>query len=135
MRINALVAKSMRVPPEGWTMKDETPWPGNNSKDHPSMIQVLLPHNVGNELPCLVYTSREKRPAFQHHNKAGAINAMVSISSTIISQITFSHSHDRKLKQAFFFGLNVAAVFPASCISSVKQCSFCAKLGLQSLCK
>lgn len=86
VRINALVAKSMRVPPEGWTLKDETPWPGNNPKDHPSMIQVLLPHNVGNELPCLVYTSREKRPAFQHHGKAGAINALVSISSTIISQ-------------------------------------------------
>ncbi|KAL3024567.1 hypothetical protein AAZX31_04G130700 [Glycine max] len=83
VRINALVAKSMRVPPEGWTMKDETPWPGNNSKDHPSMIQVLLPHNVGNELPCLVYTSREKRPAFQHHNKAGAINAMLRVSAVL----------------------------------------------------
>ncbi|KAL9314391.1 hypothetical protein ACSQ67_019843 [Phaseolus vulgaris] len=83
VRINALVAKSMRVPPEGWTMKDETPWPGNNSKDHPSMIQVLLPHNVGNELPCLVYTSREKRPAFQHHGKAGAINALLRVSAVL----------------------------------------------------
>ncbi|KAK7354366.1 hypothetical protein VNO80_19826 [Phaseolus coccineus] len=83
VRINALVAKSMRVPPEGWTMKDETPWPGNNPKDHPSMIQVLLPHNVGNELPCLVYTSREKRPAFQHHGKAGAINALLRVSAVL----------------------------------------------------
>lgn len=100
MRINALVAKSMRVPPEGWTMKDETPWPGNNSKDHPSMIQVLLPHNVGNELPCLVYTSREKRPAFQHHNKAGAINAMVSISSTFGLSVYFLFSFS---KNSFHF--------------------------------
>ncbi|RDX76242.1 Cellulose synthase A catalytic subunit 7 [UDP-forming], partial [Mucuna pruriens] len=83
VRINALVAKSMRVPPEGWTMKDETPWPGNNPKDHPSMIQVLLPRNGGNELPCLVYTSREKRPAFQHHSKAGAINALLRVSAVL----------------------------------------------------
>ena len=33
----------------------------------------------GNELPRLVYVSREKRPGFQHHKKAGAMNALVSI--------------------------------------------------------
>lgn len=71
------MAKSKRVPPEGWSMKDETPWPGNNGKDHPAMIQILLGHDGGNELPCLVYMSREKRPAFHHHSKAGAINAAV----------------------------------------------------------
>lgn len=32
----------------------------------------------GNELPRLVYVSREKRPGFQHHKKAGAMNALVS---------------------------------------------------------
>ncbi|KAK7304837.1 hypothetical protein VNO77_42728 [Canavalia gladiata] len=86
VRINALVAKSTRVPPEGWTMKDETPWPGNNTKDHPSMIQILLAQSgghQGNELPCLVYMSREKRPAFQHHGKAGAINALVRVSGVL----------------------------------------------------
>jgi cellulose synthase A len=33
----------------------------------------------GNELPRLVYVSREKRPGFQHHKKAGAMNSLVSI--------------------------------------------------------
>ncbi|KAF5191571.1 Cellulose synthase A catalytic subunit 1 [UDP-forming] [Thalictrum thalictroides] len=28
--INALVAKAHKVPEEGWTMQDGTPWPGNN---------------------------------------------------------------------------------------------------------
>ena len=47
-------------------------------------LQVLLgqsggPDNEGNELPRLVYVSREKRPGFQHHKKAGAMNALVSI--------------------------------------------------------
>ena len=32
----------------------------------------------GNELPRLVYVSREKRPGFEHHKKAGAMNALVS---------------------------------------------------------
>ena len=32
----------------------------------------------GKELPRLVYVSREKRPGYQHHKKAGAMNAMVS---------------------------------------------------------
>lgn len=31
----------------------------------------------GNELPQLVYVSREKRPGFNHHKKAGAMNALV----------------------------------------------------------
>lgn len=35
----------------------------------------------GNELPRLVYVSREKRPGYDHHKKAGAMNAMVSIAS------------------------------------------------------
>ena len=32
----------------------------------------------GNELPRLVYVSREKRPGYQHHKKAGAMNALVN---------------------------------------------------------
>jgi cellulose synthase A len=40
VRINALVAKAQKTPDEGWTMQDGTSWPGNNSRDHPGMIQV-----------------------------------------------------------------------------------------------
>ena len=42
VRINALVAKAQKAPEEGWTMQDGTPWPGNNVRDHPGMIQVSL---------------------------------------------------------------------------------------------
>jgi len=102
------------MPEEGWTMQDGTPWPGNNPRDHPGMIQVLsfspkymynlfavfvfsscnicflqvfLGHSGGldtdgNELPRLVYVSREKRPGFQHHKKAGAMNALVCHTET-----------------------------------------------------
>ncbi|KAJ7526246.1 hypothetical protein O6H91_17G090000 [Diphasiastrum complanatum] len=88
VRINAMVAKSLKVPEEGWTMQDGTPWPGNNTRDHPGMIQVFLGHSgghdtEGNELPRLVYVSREKRPGFNHHKKAGAMNALVRVSAVL----------------------------------------------------
>lgn len=40
VRMNALVAKALKTPEEGWTMQDGTSWPGNNTRDHPGMIQV-----------------------------------------------------------------------------------------------
>ncbi|CAN6443670.1 unnamed protein product [Victoria cruziana] len=88
VRINALVAKAQKTPDEGWIMQDGTPWPGNNTRDHPGMIQVFLGHNgahdiEGNELPRLVYVSREKRPGYQHHKKAGAMNALVRVSAVL----------------------------------------------------
>ncbi|XP_071706841.1 cellulose synthase A catalytic subunit 7 [UDP-forming] [Rutidosis leptorrhynchoides] len=88
VRVNALVAKALKAPAEGWIMQDGTPWPGNNTKDHPGMIQVFLGQSggtdvEGNELPRLVYVSREKRPGFQHHKKAGAMNALVRVSGVL----------------------------------------------------
>ncbi|KAJ8544071.1 hypothetical protein K7X08_025689 [Anisodus acutangulus] len=88
VRINGLVATAQKVPEDGWTMQDGTPWPGNNVRDHPGMIQVFLGHDglqdvEGNELPRLVYVSREKRPGFDHHKKAGAMNALMRVSAVI----------------------------------------------------
>ncbi|XP_065626812.1 cellulose synthase A catalytic subunit 3 [UDP-forming] [Quercus suber] len=88
VRINGLVAKAQKIPEEGWIMQDGTPWPGNNTRDHPGMIQVFLGQSggldaEGNELPRLVYVSREKRPGFQHHKKAGAMNALVRVSAVL----------------------------------------------------
>ncbi|GMP79873.1 hypothetical protein CsSME_00035214 [Camellia sinensis var. sinensis] len=88
VRINGLVSMAQKVPEEGWTMQDGTPWPGNNVRDHPGMIQVFLGQNgvrdvEGNELPQLIYVSREKRPGFDHHKKAGAMNSLMRVSAVI----------------------------------------------------
>ncbi|XP_038723334.1 cellulose synthase A catalytic subunit 8 [UDP-forming] [Tripterygium wilfordii] len=88
IRINALVAKAQKPSEDGWIMQDGTSWPGNNTRDHPGMIQVFLGHSgardmEGNELPRLVYVSREKRPGYQHHKKAGAENALVRVSAVL----------------------------------------------------
>ncbi|XP_039030854.1 cellulose synthase A catalytic subunit 4 [UDP-forming]-like [Hibiscus syriacus] len=88
VRVNALVAKAQKKPEEGWVMQDGTPWPGNNTRDHPGMIQVYLGSAGaldvdGKELPRLVYVSREKRPGYQHHKKAGAMNALVRVSAVL----------------------------------------------------
>ncbi|XP_050233973.1 probable cellulose synthase A catalytic subunit 3 [UDP-forming] [Mercurialis annua] len=86
--INGLVSKAQKVPEEGWTMQDGTLWPGNNVCDHPGIIQVFLGQNGeldinGNELPLIVYVCREKRPGYNHHKKAGAMNALVRVSAVI----------------------------------------------------
>ncbi|KAF7834193.1 cellulose synthase A catalytic subunit 6 [UDP-forming] [Senna tora] len=88
VRINSLVATAQKVPEDGWTMQDGTPWPGNNVRDHPGMIQVFLGQDgvldvEGNELPRLVYVSREKRPGFDHHKKAGAMNSLMRVSAIL----------------------------------------------------
>lgn len=44
----------------------------------------------GNELPRLVYVSREKRPGYQHHKKAGAENALVHIHTHFFSNNLFN---------------------------------------------
>ncbi|CAN1309850.1 Cellulose synthase A catalytic subunit 6 [UDP-forming] [Linum perenne] len=88
VRINGLVATAQKVPEDGWTMQDGTPWPGNSVRDHPGMIQVFLGNSgvrdvEGNELPRLVYVSREKRPGFEHHKKAGAMNSLMRVSAVL----------------------------------------------------
>ncbi|XP_057836478.2 cellulose synthase-like protein E6 [Cryptomeria japonica] len=60
--------------------------PEMSSRDHPSIVQVLLERgkdtNVeGHDLPSLVYVSREKRPGNPHNFKAGALNVLIRVSS------------------------------------------------------
>lgn len=43
----------------------------------------------GKELPHLVYVSRDKRPGYNYHKKAGAMNALVGVSLTKV-QFCFS---------------------------------------------
>lgn len=59
------------------------------SIDNTYYVQVFLGQSGGldtdgNELPRLVYVSREKRPGFQHHKKAGAMNALVSTNFLVV---------------------------------------------------
>ncbi|AEE86053.1 putative cellulose synthase (UDP-forming) chromatin regulator PHD family [Arabidopsis thaliana] len=120
VRINALVAKAQKIPEEGWTMQDGTPWPGNNTRDHPGMIQVFLGHSGGldtdgNELPRLIYVSREKRPGFQHHKKAGAMNALIRVSAVLTNgayllNVDCDHyfNNSKAIKEAMCFMMDPA---------------------------
>ncbi|KAL6839448.1 hypothetical protein ACP4OV_030718 [Aristida adscensionis] len=101
VRMNHLVTMARKVPEDGWVMSDGTPWPGNNPRDHPAMIQVLLGHPGdrdadGSELPRLFYVSREKRPGFQHRRKAGALNALLRVSALLSNGayvLNLDHGH------------------------------------------
>ncbi|XAR64312.1 Cellulose synthase (UDP-forming) [Bertholletia excelsa] len=115
VRINALVAKAHNAPDEGWVMQDGTAWPGNNVRDHPGMVQVFLGQNGGydsdgNELPRLVYVSREKKPGFNHHKKAGAMNALVRVSAVLTNapyllNLDYDHyiNNSKVLREAMCF--------------------------------
>lgn len=83
VQINCLVARFKITPVDGWIMRDGTPWPGNNSENHPAMIQILLGHSEGNELPQLVYVSREKIPGYEHNGVAGSLNSLVRASAVL----------------------------------------------------
>ncbi|KAL4628052.1 hypothetical protein ACB092_05G209700 [Castanea dentata] len=55
-------------------------------RDHQTILQILIDGREseamdiqGQTLPTLVYLSREKRPQYHHHFKAGAMNALIGL--------------------------------------------------------
>lgn len=61
---------------------------GSTRRDHPSIVQILLEKGEdrdiqGNDLPGLIYVSREKRPGIPHHYKAGALNVLLRVSGVM----------------------------------------------------
>ncbi|GMI65078.1 cellulose synthase like E1 [Hibiscus trionum] len=91
MRIEA-TTKLKRIPEHSREQhKGFREWDFVSSKhDHQTILQILIdgrdPNAVdieGNPLPTLVYLAREKRPQFHHHFKAGAMNALMRVSSKI----------------------------------------------------
>ncbi|XP_073098854.1 cellulose synthase-like protein E6 [Elaeis guineensis] len=63
---------------------------GMTSWNHPPVVQILIDgrdqdaiDDDGNALPTLVYMAREKRPQHHHNFKAGAMNALIRVSSEI----------------------------------------------------
>ncbi|KAL5974360.1 hypothetical protein ACLOJK_031024 [Asimina triloba] len=60
-------------------------------RNHQPIVQILIDgrrdpsaaDNEGVKLPTLVYVSREKRPQYPHNFKAGAMNALIRVSSEI----------------------------------------------------
>ncbi|XP_041025129.1 cellulose synthase-like protein E6 [Juglans microcarpa x Juglans regia] len=61
-----------------------------NRRDHQTILQILIDGKdptaldmEGQSLPTLVYLAREKRPQYHHNFKAGAMNALIRVSSRI----------------------------------------------------
>ncbi|GER56159.1 cellulose synthase-like protein [Striga asiatica] len=55
---------------------------GSVSRDHPPTIEVMTEGPI-QEMPLLVYVSREKRPGHPHHFKGGALNTLLRVSALI----------------------------------------------------
>lgn len=66
-------------------------WDSNTTKnDHHSIVKILIDGRdrkevdaCGNQLPTLVYLSREKKPHKPHNFKAGSMNALIRVSAEI----------------------------------------------------
>lgn len=64
-----------------------------SGRDHPAVIEVINADSIEDdaailnlehvEMPHLVYVAREKKPSYPHHFKAGAINVLLRVSSTM----------------------------------------------------
>ncbi|CAJ1971519.1 unnamed protein product [Sphenostylis stenocarpa] len=62
----------------------------SSRRDHDTILQVVHKNELHNSkdvkeciLPTLVYVAREKRPQYHTHYKAGAVNSLLRVSSTI----------------------------------------------------
>ncbi|KAL5548650.1 hypothetical protein UlMin_003881 [Ulmus minor] len=72
-------------------LKGFSHWDSYSSRlDHDTILQILIDGTDPNStdaagciLPTLVYLAREKRPQHPHNSKAGAMNALIRVSSTI----------------------------------------------------
>ncbi|KAF5478061.1 hypothetical protein F2P56_004651 [Juglans regia] len=65
---------------------------GFTRQDHPTVIQVLLESCKNKDatshlMPSLIYVSREKSRTSSHNFKAGALNVMVSLISSIYTKM------------------------------------------------
>ncbi|KAB1221657.1 Cellulose synthase-like protein E6 [Morella rubra] len=80
------ISEEMRKEHKGFSEWDLVASP----RDHQTILQILIdgkdPKAVdfeGQPLPTLVYLAREKRPQYHHNYKAGAMNALIRVSSRI----------------------------------------------------
>ncbi|GMH25485.1 hypothetical protein Nepgr_027328 [Nepenthes gracilis] len=80
------VSEEIRSKHEGFSQ-----WESSSSRrDHPTILKILIDGRRSEEkdveglpLPTLVYLAREKRPQYFHNYKAGAMNALIRVSSKI----------------------------------------------------
>eukprot|EP01018_Ginkgo_biloba_P028911 Gb_09688 [translate_table: standard] len=87
-RVNSLE----RYPEEALKQaREQIPWPTVDARNHPPIVHEVLGHknSSGSEewqtLPRLVYVAREKRAEYNHHFKAGALNALMRVSGILSS--------------------------------------------------
>ncbi|CAJ1979071.1 unnamed protein product [Sphenostylis stenocarpa] len=66
------------------TRQDFAVFSNTHTTNHPSIIKVIWENKgLEDELPHLIYISREKRPKHSHHFKAGAMNVLTRVSGLI----------------------------------------------------
>ncbi|OMO69773.1 Cellulose synthase [Corchorus capsularis] len=124
VRINGLVAKAQKVPEEGWIMQDGTPWPGNNTRDHPGMIQINLRGLDGIQGPVYVGTGcvfnrtalyGYEPPLKPKHRKVGLLSSLCGGSRKKSSKASKKGSDKKKS------GKNVDPTVPIFSLEDIEE--------------
>ncbi|KAF9611339.1 hypothetical protein IFM89_030128 [Coptis chinensis] len=83
------IPEDIRIKHKGFSEWDSVSSP----RDHQTILQVLIDRrnpsavdSEGGSMPTLVYLAREKRPNHPHNFKAGAMNALIRVSSKISNE-------------------------------------------------
>ncbi|KAF9611342.1 hypothetical protein IFM89_030131 [Coptis chinensis] len=131
------IPEDIRIKYKGFSEWDSVSSP----RDHQTILQVLIdrrnPSAVdidGVPLPTLVYLAREKRPSHPHNFKAGAMNALIRVSSkisngTIILNVDcdMSSNNSESVRDALCFfmdekqGHEIAFVQYPQCFNNLTQ--------------
>ncbi|KAK7261124.1 hypothetical protein RIF29_27428 [Crotalaria pallida] len=77
-KIEDVTRKSILLPLDG----ELAVFSNTDRRNHPTIIKVILENKEGlhDGVPHLIYISREKRPEYPHHYKAGAMNVLTRVS-------------------------------------------------------
>ncbi|KAK4845721.1 hypothetical protein QYF36_008311 [Acer negundo] len=92
-------------------------------RNHPAIVKIILENkdNLSDGIPHLIYITREKRPKYPHHYKAGAMNALTRVSG-LMTNAPFMLNVDCDM-----FANNPEVVRQAMCLflgSKEKDCAF-----------
>lgn len=58
-------------------------WSKDKRQNHDAYVEIIEDGDGVEEIPALVYVAREKRRAWPHHFKAGALNALLRVSGVV----------------------------------------------------
>ncbi|CAN6452544.1 unnamed protein product [Victoria cruziana] len=76
---------SEKSTPDKFSAQEYSEFAAVHRRNHPAIVKVMNEHSgtEDDQVPHLIYISREKRPSHRHHFKAGAMNVLTRVSGVM----------------------------------------------------